>query len=91
MSKTISYSDAREHLKTYLDYTIQNNDPIFITRKNGGDAVLMSKNDYNSIEETLYLLSSEKNRKHLTKALSGKGKKNILKSKKDIEKLFAEL
>jgi len=90
MSKTISYTEARDHLKSYLDYVTQNSEPIFITRKSGGDVVMMSKSDYNSLEETLYLLSSAKNRNHLIKAIKneGKGKRLLLKSKKNIENLF---
>ena len=91
MSKTVSYSDAREHFKEYLDYVSINSDPIIITRKNGADVVMMARSDYSSLEETLYLMSNKNNRKHLLAAIKqeGKGKKIILKSKKDINNLFA--
>ena len=91
MSKEVSYSDAREHLKTYLDFVVQNSETLIITRKNSEDVVMMSRKDYDSMEETLYLLSSPKNRKHLMTAIKneGKGKRVTLKSKKDIDKFFA--
>ena len=59
MSKEVSYSDAREHLKTYLDFVVQNSETLIITRKNNEDVVMMSRKDYDSMEETLYLLSSD--------------------------------
>jgi antitoxin YefM len=91
MSKEVSYSDAREHLKTYLDFVVQNSETLIITRKNSEDVVMMSRKDYDSMEETLYLLSSPKNRKHLMTAIKNEGKGNrvTLKSKKDIDKFFA--
>ena len=93
MSKEVSYSDAREHLKTYLDYVVQNSETLIITRKNSDDVVMMSRKDYDSLEETLYLLSSPKNRKQLLSAIKseGKGKRVTLKSQKDIDKFFAGL
>lgn len=91
MSKEVSYSDAREHLKSYLDYVVHNSETLIITRKNSDDVVMMSRKDYDSLEETLYLLSSSKNRKHLLNAIKneGKGKRVVIKSKKDLDKLFA--
>lgn len=90
MSKEVSYSDARGQLKSYLDYVVDNSETLIITRKNSEDVVVMSRKNYESLEETLYLLSSAKNRKHLRDAMKneGKGKRAILKSKKDIDKLF---
>jgi antitoxin YefM len=90
MSKEISYSDARDHLKSHLDYVTQNSEMLIITRKNNEDVVMMSRKDYDSLEETLYLLSSPKNRKNLLSAVKnqGRGKRVTLKSQKDIDKFF---
>ena len=83
MSKEVSYSDAREHLKTYLDFVVQNSETLIITRKNNEDVVMMSRKDYDSMEETLYLLSSAKNRKHLLNEVKNikKGNSVTFKSK----------
>ena len=91
MSKEISYSEAREHLKEHFDYICNNSETVFVARRNGDDIVMMSRKDYDSINETLYLLSSSKNRKHLNSAIKnlGKGKKVTLKSQKDFDKFFA--
>lgn len=93
MSKEVSYSDAREHLKTYLDFVVQNSETLIITRKNSEDVVMMSRKDYNSMEETLYLLSSAKNRKHLLSEVKNikKGKSVTFKSKKEMDKFFEKL
>jgi antitoxin YefM len=60
-----TYSNFRQNMKTYLDEIESSNKPLLITRKQGEDVVVMSKEDYTSLNETLYLLSSPANAKRL--------------------------
>jgi antitoxin YefM len=66
----ITYTDLRQNLKTYMDKVIQDNDPLIITRKNKENVVLISVDEYNSLLETNYLLSSEANAEHLKKSIA---------------------
>jgi antitoxin YefM len=59
--KAISYSEARENLKSVIDQCVADHMPIAITRQRGEGAVLVSESDWASIEETLYLLRSPAN------------------------------
>ncbi|KIM10382.1 MAG: antitoxin [Sulfuricurvum sp. PC08-66] len=52
----VSVSQARANIFKLIDETAQNHTPIIITGKNH-DAVLLSLEDYNAIQETLFLLS----------------------------------
>lgn len=61
----ISYSEARENLKSVIDKAVADRAPIAITRQRGEGAVLISASEWASIEETLYLLSSPANARHL--------------------------
>jgi antitoxin YefM len=62
----VSYSEARENLKAMIDKVVADRAPIAITRQRGQEgAVLISESEWESIEETLYLLSSPANAKHL--------------------------
>ncbi len=63
--KTISITDLRKNLKQTLDTVIDNHQEIIIHRPNNEDVVMISLSDYNSLNETLHLLSSETNRKRL--------------------------
>lgn len=63
--KTISVTDLRKNLKETLDNVSSNNQEIIVHRPNNEDVVLISLADYNSLNETSYLLSSEKNRERL--------------------------
>jgi prevent-host-death family protein len=49
-------SDARKNLYRLIDETASTHEPVLITGKRG-NAVLISEEDWTSIQETLFLLS----------------------------------
>lgn len=53
---TISVTDARSKLYKLVDEARESSEPILITGKRG-NAVLVSEDDWRSIQETLHLLS----------------------------------
>ncbi len=53
---TIKATDARAKLYRLIDEVADSHDPILITSKRA-NAVLISEDDWRSIQETLYLLS----------------------------------
>lgn len=65
----INYTDLRQNLKARLDRVYKDHEPLIITRKHNENVVLISLDDYNSLTETQYLLSTEKNREHLVRSL----------------------
>jgi antitoxin YefM len=69
MERTISYSELRQELKTACDRVCDLHEPLLIRRRRGGDVVLIAKDDYESLEETAYLLSSPENARRLLEAL----------------------
>ena len=52
----LNATEARSKLYTLIDEAIETHQPIVITGKRG-NAVLVSEEDWNSITETLHLLS----------------------------------
>ncbi len=66
---TVSFSRARNNLKSVLDEVVSNFTTTIITRRDSEDAVVMSLENYNSIMETLYLLRSPANAKHLEESI----------------------
>lgn len=68
--QTMSYSRARNNLSKLMEKVNEEHDPIIITRQNGKEAVIMSLEDYNSMEETFYLLRSPKNAERLNRAIN---------------------
>ncbi|HJP61827.1 MAG TPA: type II toxin-antitoxin system prevent-host-death family antitoxin [Mucilaginibacter sp.] len=64
-----TYSSFRKQLKSYLDKVKLSHTPLFVTRSNGDDVVVLSKSDYESMEETFYLLKSPSNATRLFKGM----------------------
>ena len=56
MPKIIPVSQARANIYALMDETSQTHEPILITGKRG-NVVMLSQEDWNAIEETLYLNS----------------------------------
>jgi antitoxin YefM len=80
--QAISYSEARENLKSVIDKVVADRAPIAITRQRGEGAVLISASEWASIEETLYLLQSPTNARHLLDGIreldAGRGEEHDL-------------
>ena len=56
-----NFSEFRNNLKTYLDDVEDNNEILIVKRKTGKGTVMISLDEYNSIMETVHLLSSRTN------------------------------
>jgi len=93
MSKTISYSEARNNLKTYLDYVTQNNDIVVIKRKDGKNVVIVAEEDYDAMDETSYLLSTEANKKNLLESVASinRGDWKELKSYSSVQEMLDDI
>jgi len=68
--KIITYSEARSSLKSVLDAVHDDADVTVISRRDGADAVVMSLDHYESIMETMHLLSTPANAAHLAKSIA---------------------
>ncbi len=75
--KALSYTALRKTLAKTMEKVCDDHEPIVITRKSEGAVVMLSLEDYESLEETTYLLRSPKNVKRLFESISqleeGKG------------------
>ncbi len=73
----ISYTAARENLASTMDRVCSDHTPIIITRNRDQSVVMLSLEDYDSLEETAYLMRSPANARRLLAAIqsleSGKG------------------
>jgi len=67
--QVINYSDFRKTLAKSMDNVIENNDPLLVTRGKKEPVMVISLSDFNSYEETDFLLRNEKNRKRLLAAV----------------------
>ena len=67
---SISYTDARRNLAKAMDQVCNDNAPVVITRKGKGSVVMISLEDYQAMEETLYLLRSLANAINLLESIA---------------------
>ncbi|MCD0487671.1 type II toxin-antitoxin system prevent-host-death family antitoxin [Pedobacter sp. MC2016-14] len=77
-----TYSNFRSHLKSFLDKVFISQSPLYISRNNGEDVVVLSKSDYEAMMETFYLLKSPANAARLMEGIeqynNGLGKERSL-------------
>lgn len=66
----LTFSEARASLKTVMDDVCTDHAPTVITRISGEHVVMLSLADFNSMEETMYLLSSPKNASRLMQSIA---------------------
>ena len=64
-----NFSEFRAELKRFLDSVEDDNETLIIKRKTGKGTVMISLEEYNSIMETLHLLSSKKNADRLYESI----------------------
>lgn len=53
---SVNYSEARKNFKEYLDKTIDNCEPIIITRKEERNVVMISLDEYNNLKENEFIM-----------------------------------
>jgi antitoxin YefM len=80
--EVINYTDFRKKMKQKLDSVSDDNDVVIVSRTNNKNVVLLSMAQYNSWNETMHLIKSDKNRKRLDDAIAemkrGKSIKKVL-------------
>jgi len=80
----ITYTAARENLASTMNRVCLDRDPVIITRKRDQSVVMISLDDYESLEETAYLLRSPANAKRLIESIEAAESGNLIKQEIDL-------
>ena len=77
--KAITSKQAKQQLDEIIEQVILDVEPTILSNEQGKQAVLMSLDEFNSWQETLYLLSNPANAKHLLESIkqAKEGKKFV--------------
>lgn len=81
--KVMTYTAVREGLASAMDMVCRDGDPLVITRNRDQAVVMMSLDEYESLESTAHLLRSPANAQRLLAAVqsleTGKGRARRLR------------
>jgi antitoxin YefM len=80
-----NFTEFRTGLKQFLDNVENNHETLIIKRKSGKGTVMISLDEYNSIMETLHLLSSKANADRLYESIQQIRKGNTISDPELIE------
>ena len=69
----ITYSEARANLKGIMDQVVSDRTHVVVTRQKAESIVMVSLEDWNAIEETMYLLSNRTNSDRLRQSIEQLG------------------
>lgn len=79
MINAVNYSEARKNLASIMDNVCDSSDVVVVTRRKSRPVVIMSLDEYNSIQETGYLLRSPVNAERLQESVEDMKKGNVVK------------
>ena len=68
--QTVTYSEARDNLMGVMYQAVSSRAPVLITRQRGENVVMISAEEWAGMEETLHLMSSPANAKHLLESIA---------------------
>ncbi len=81
----LSYTALRANLSSTMERVCEDHDPVIITKKREPSVVMISLEDYESMEETAFLMRNPENVKRLFKSIEE------MKQGKCIKKTVEEL
>jgi antitoxin YefM len=79
--KSITYTAARENLASTINRVCEDHAPVVITRNRDQAVVMLSLAEYESLQETAYLLRSPANAKRLLASLDAVKRGKLLRKK----------
>lgn len=84
----IKSNEFRQNQKKYFDEITEKDNVVLVQRPKENNVVMMSEKEYNSIQETEYLLQNEENRKFLEQSMQQlKNKKTKMLSREEWEEI----
>ena len=84
--KTLSSTELRANLSAVMDRVNDDHEPVIVHRAKGKPVVMVSLEDWASMDETTYLLSNPANKAHLMASLAdAKAGRFVVKTMEELE------
>ena len=83
---TLNYTTLRKNLAAAIDSVIDDHNPLLITKGSDKAVVMMSLDDWNAWQETIYLLQNPSNAERLLESIADFDKgQNTIRKEIDLE------
>lgn len=83
--RTLSSTELRQNLSSVMDQVNDDHEPVIVTRAKGKPVVMVSLEDWASMDETTYLLASPANKAALLEAIAEVNQgKVVIKTMEDL-------
>ncbi len=66
----MTFTETRRNLKAVMDRVTEDREPVVVTRQGAEPVVIVALSDWDSIQETMYLLSTPANATRLRRAMA---------------------
>lgn len=66
----VSFSELRRRLAHFMDRAVDDRAPVLVTRQGHEPVVMLAQSEYDSLTETLHLLSTPENAARLAEAIA---------------------
>ena len=73
---SVSVNKFRDNLKTFVEQIVSEHTPLKVTRRSGEDFVVISADDWDREQETLYVLQNESLMKQIADSLQSHSQGN---------------
>jgi len=73
---SVSVNQFRENLKSYVNQAVNRHEPLKVTRRAGDDFIVMSIEDWEREQETLYVLQNKSLMQQISESISTHTKKS---------------
>lgn len=83
--QVVNFSELRKNMKEVMDACCENHELTIVTRQNEPALIMMSLDDYNAWQETIYLMQSPTNHARLMKSIENVRKHRHLQQRDLIE------
>jgi len=83
--KSITYTAARENLAATINRVCEDHAPVIITRNRDQSVVMLSLAEYESLQETAYLLRSPANAKRLLDSIDAIKRGKVVRKKINLD------
>lgn len=76
----VRLTEFRQNIATHFDNVIASRAPLLVTRQGSEALVVMAEGEYESLQETLHLLSTPANAERLRESLDQLGKGDLIET-----------